>query len=325
MSDITIPDDTPKRHAPGVYFGLDEDAYHADPALGSTDIRRCARNPSSYWFSSWMNPNRKPETDTPGRVRGRAMHKLLYEPPMFERLYMCGARHDLEMTSAEKGAATKAANVKAAAAGKIALPSADYDQVLMAHAMITKNPKLKDVFANGFSEVSIFWVDPETGVACKARIDYLKIRGNGDLKGVANQYDKDFRQACIEAIANYRYEVQAKFYMNARMMLGKFWSDGAMFGDHDPDLFKKIALSTTWGWQWVFYQTEGAPITYSRSLSPGNVAMLEIAQAVIDQGLRNYRQNLEAFGTEMWMLLEDVGELVVDDMPGWWARTPRDR
>lgn len=316
MNDITIP--RPKMHAPGIYFGMPAEEYHADPALGSTDIRRCARNPTSYWYGSWMNPNRKEETETRGKVRGSAMHKLLYEGlPAFKELYICGARHDDGMTAAEKGAATKAANAIAAKARKTALPSDDYDQVMVATAMITKNPELKDVFANGFAEVSIFFeID---GVRCKARIDYLKIRGCGDLKGVANQHDKDFPTACREAVANYRYDVQAEVYMRARREVGKFWSAGAVFGDHDAELLKRIAMSTTYGWQWVFYQTEGAPITWSSIISPAN-PILQTARAVTDRGLARYAEYLERFGETMWLLIEEPKEFFQEDMPGWYAR-----
>lgn len=318
-TDITIPGQgRPKLHEPGIYFGMPEEEYHADPALGSTDIRRLARNPTSYWHGSWMNPTRPERTETRGQVRGSAMHKLLYEGlPAFQALYICGARNDAGMTAAEKGAATKAANAMAAKLCKTALPSDDYDQVMMATAMITKNPKLKDVFTNGFGEVSIFFeID---GIRVKARIDYLKIRGCGDAKGVANQHDKDFPQACRDAIANYRYDVQAEFYLRARREVGPLWSAGAVFGDHDADLLKKIALSTTFGWQWVFYQTEGAPITWSSIISPGN-PILEVAQAVTERGLARFAEYSDRFGETMWLLIEDPRELFQEDMPGWYAR-----
>ena len=32
-------------HPPGIYFGLDEDEYHADPSLGSSDVRRLRNVP----------------------------------------------------------------------------------------------------------------------------------------------------------------------------------------------------------------------------------------------------------------------------------------
>lgn len=324
ISDITLPSaGKPTPRPPGIYFSLDEDAYHADPSLGSSSLKQLYSSPPSYWFGSWMNPTRKIKKTTPQQMRGKAMHKLLYESAAaFHSLFTCGARHDDEMTSAEKSAATKAANAMARQVGKIALPSDDYDQVVIAHAMITKNPKLANVFAGGVGEVSVFWVSD--GVPLKARIDYLKPRGIGDGKGVANMYSKDFPTACREAIANYRYDMQAAHYLEARRQLGRFWSDGAVHGDHDATLIKKICLSTTVGWQWVFYQMEGAPITWSKILSPQN-PMVEVAMGDAQTAIASYKQNLATFGEGMWLLIEEPSELYLDEMPGWYRPGTRAR
>jgi hypothetical protein len=69
----------PKRREPGVYFGLPAADYHADPSLGSTDIKRLLQAPPVFWFHSWMNPTRPPAPDSAARQRGRALHKLVLE------------------------------------------------------------------------------------------------------------------------------------------------------------------------------------------------------------------------------------------------------
>ena len=69
----------PKPFDPGIYFGLDENAYHADPALGSTDMKKLAESPPDYWFESSHNPMREPSEDTPSRLFGRAVHKFVLE------------------------------------------------------------------------------------------------------------------------------------------------------------------------------------------------------------------------------------------------------
>lgn len=69
----------PDRIAPGLYFGLDEDAYHADPALGSGSVRALAKCPVYYWLDSHMNPLREPSPETPALLFGRALHKLVLE------------------------------------------------------------------------------------------------------------------------------------------------------------------------------------------------------------------------------------------------------
>ena len=70
---------TQNYHAPGIYFGLSEDAYHADHALGSGSIRALANHPMYYWRDSWMNPLRRQDEETPALLFGRALHKLVLE------------------------------------------------------------------------------------------------------------------------------------------------------------------------------------------------------------------------------------------------------
>ena len=44
-------------HEPGIYYFMGKTEYHADPALGSTDLRAFMKGPRRYWRTSWMNPN----------------------------------------------------------------------------------------------------------------------------------------------------------------------------------------------------------------------------------------------------------------------------
>lgn len=74
---VTLPPMLPE----GIHFGLDETAYHADPALGSGAIRDLAKCPIYYWGASWMNPFREPDKETPALLYGRALHCLVLEGP----------------------------------------------------------------------------------------------------------------------------------------------------------------------------------------------------------------------------------------------------
>jgi hypothetical protein len=314
---------------PGIYFNLDEETYHSDPSLGSSDERKLAKNPSDYWFESWMNPNRPSNKSTPSQQRGTAVHVLvLYGEAEFDKRYMRGADNTDDMTSAEKAAATKEANKRAAARGVVALPAAVYDNIAIASAMIAKNPKLGRALTGGLNEVSIFWRDPKNKLPKKARIDCLKATtrdgetrmGLGDLKSLANKYDKPFDKACIDSITNYRYDVQAKHYMNGAAFIPKLVADGCVHGTGDPEILKRVCSATQMAWQFVFWQAEGAPITFSKIISPAN-PILEVSQAMIDRADANYIAYMERFGPrEMWLLEEEPSELYLEEMPPWFAR-----
>lgn len=304
----------------GIHFGLDEQVYHRDPGIGSTDIRKLARNPADYWYESWMNPNRPAEgKSSRGRSRGTALHKLVYEGrDMFDSMFMRGPDQD-GMSQGEKTTSTRAANAEAAKRGMECLKADDYDRVLIAAAMITKNPALATVFTGGMSEVSVIY--EMDGVRRKARFDYLKIRGIGDLKTCANQFDMPFPEACRSAISSYRYHEQATWYLDARALLPQLVADGAVYGDHDPEWLKKVAAQQRWGWQFVFFQTEGAPITWSAILSPQNAAIVDAGRAANRAGIENFKRYMKEFGpNDIWLLIEQPEELMIEDMPGWFAR-----
>lgn len=319
MNDNLTVRDGPVIHAPGVYFGLDEDVYHADPALGYTDIRTLSRDPTRYWWGSAMNPNRPRKKATEYLTRGSALHKLLFEgEEAFDRLYVRGAVHDDEMTPAEKAVATKAANKKAKAIGKTALSSDDYDRVVISHAMITRNPHLSRAFTGGMAEVSVFWV--QDGVRCKGRIDYLKPRGVGDLKGLANQQGMWFPAACALEISRRRYDLQPGHYLTGREHLARYALDKDMVhGDVDPGWLGKVARSTSYAWQWVFFQMEGAPITHSYIVSPAN-PLMEAARIDAAKAISRYKEFLDRFGTDMWVLMDEPPELYLTDLPAWHGR-----
>jgi hypothetical protein len=314
-------------HADGVYFGLPKLDYLLDPALGSHDMVRLAYSPPDYWYFSAMNPLR-PALDmeqTPAQAKGTAVHVLVLEGELaFDRLYSRGPDQG-GMTSAEKAQSTRKANERAAAVGKVALKAADYDRIAVAGAMISQNPRLRTAFEGGAAEVSVIWTEPyarDKGtywVRKKARIDYLKPRAVGDLKMVSNQYEVPFPRACINAITSYNYHVQAKHYLDARAVMRGLLDAGHITGRAPDELLNGIRDAKLWAWQWVFWQGERAPITWSRVLSPGN-PMLELGAVVIERGVRNFLEFSERFGSSMWIEEAEPKELFVEDMPAWFGR-----
>src|SRR5215831_16007085 len=68
-----------KPHGAGVYFNLPAAEYHADPSLGSGDLKRLLQAPAVYWWHSHMNSERPPSPDSPAKQKGRALHKLVLE------------------------------------------------------------------------------------------------------------------------------------------------------------------------------------------------------------------------------------------------------
>jgi hypothetical protein len=303
---------------PGIYFGLDETEYHAHEALGSTDIRRLLRSAPDYWWNSGMNPHRPPiNPDTEARARGKAMHKLVLEGDTgFDRLYKRRPDDAEGASSSDKGNLTKAAK-KSLAPGQTLLHGDDYDRVRIAGAMISKHPDLGDAFTNGMSEVSVFW--ERGGVLRKARFDYLKRRGIGDLKSITNTRGIDFPAACRNAIAAYRYDIQTAHYTEGREALARLQADGLVYGDHDSEWLSRVAASPEFAFVFVFFQSDDAPITWGTIVSPKN-PIVPYARIFIEQATDRYLDFKNRFGTEMWLMTEPLAELSMEEMPAWYGR-----
>lgn len=297
----------------GIYFGLDEAEYHADPALGSTDLRRLLASGPDYWYWSPLNPDAPQREPSPQLIFGRALHKLVLEgsQAFFSRYVR---RPDEIKRMNGKLRQTICPN------GEDILDADDYDRIMVSGGQIAQNPDLAAAFEGGQPEVSVFWehlLDGEYIIRCKARFDYLKTRGIGDLKSIRNFYGRAFGEACTRSICDFRYDIQAAHYLEARSMLGQLVSDKYVFGDYDADWLNRVVSAKSYAFQWVFFQAEGASLTWSKSLSPGN-PILDIAERDRQKALQVYREFSEKFPDgQMWQSYEPVEELNINSMPGW--------
>ncbi len=209
MSIATPVPTTGARIAPGVYFGLDERAYHADAALGSGDIRALYTCPMYYWTGSAMNPHRVAAEETPALLFGRALHALVLEGrEAFLARYLpapeasdfpgclvtvddikaalrdageklTGNKPDLiaRLKAARPGAvildevlAEHAA--RAEASGATIVKRAMFEQVIAAGGHIAGDSRVAPAFQGGCPEISVFW--EADGVPLKCRLDYLR-------------------------------------------------------------------------------------------------------------------------------------------------------
>lgn len=315
----------PGLKADGIHFGMPDKDYHEDPALGSTDIKNLLKSAPDYWFESHMNPAKVFDEDsTPARIRGKAMHAIVLEG--LDAFNARFARRPDDppgaLTPAEKGAITKAAKRDLCGNGEELLHGDVYDRVLQARTMIEMHSDLKTAFSGGISEVSVFWTRPD-GIRVKCRFDYLKPKGFGDLKSITNTKGKDFRQACHEALDYNGYLRQAVHYLDGRAQVPRFVADGKVYGDHDAALLKKIAIAKATGMAWVFWQAEGAPIVYGRSLSYDNSHIVPFERDRIEFAIKRYKECLATFGTDkLWVLDEPITEIDVSELPMRYGQNP---
>jgi hypothetical protein len=355
MAKTKEPMTFPTVHAPGIYFGMSEDEYHADDAIGSTSLRELYIDPPEYWWHSPMNPNRPASTTASHLTFGKAIHKLVLEgrqsfeaayvrhdddPEIFETGvemadYLVANGHKAPQKLADRWAAIKevypAARwrqeiVEAAeAAGKEIVKPDDYARMLIASKMITANPKFAPAFEGGAPEVSIFWESTIRGITIrqKARIDYLKIAAEVDLKSIRNPLDIPFKEACRRRFSNHRHDLQAAHYLEARRQIGELFASGApIVGDVDMEWLEKVADYTgACNFVLIYFQAEGAPLTHSIVVA-GNSELRALADDDRLYALDRYASYFETFGKEVWLNLDSQEIAAKEDLPINHGRRP---
>lgn len=237
---------------PGIHFGLNEDIYHAIPALSSTGLKNVLISAPDFYFNSWLNPLRNEDQEDGEALEwrrfGKATHSRILEgKTRFDEDYVVEfippegclkTKDDLKKYCDDNAIENKTSWTKpkfidaikfaghkpliyddAEAAyfretgGKIQMTEKEMRRIEIAASMIEKHPELKHAFTGGIPEVSVIW--EKDGLPFKARLDYLKPRAIVDLKSFTNKRHKPIDMALHEAVANMKYHIQVALYIEA--------------------------------------------------------------------------------------------------------------
>jgi hypothetical protein len=200
---------------PGVYDGLDEAAYHADPVPGgslSASGAKLLLPPSCPALYAWRRDHPKVSAEFDF---GTAAHKLILgvgQP-------ICRLSYDDWRTKA-----AQTARDEARAQGYVPVLEPDWQRVEAMAAAIREHPVASALLdpERGKPEQSLFWQDDETGIWCRARLDWLPRRDPArrfiiaDYKTAAAADPASIRKA----VANYGYFMQAAWYAEGVQVLG---------------------------------------------------------------------------------------------------------
>lgn len=200
--------------APGVY-DIDEDTYHKDPvpggSLSSTGARKLLPPSCPALF--------KHEQDNPSGPKkhfdyGHAAH-----------LKVLGRGAPIVVCDFEDWK-TKPAQEKRKAAyaeGKTPLLRHEHDQVEAMAAALKAHPFAAALFdpSRGTPEQSLFWIDEETGVWCRARLDWMPAAQPGRLILADYKTCVSVEPGALQrAVHQYAYFLQAAWYLDGVSALG---------------------------------------------------------------------------------------------------------
>jgi exodeoxyribonuclease VIII len=200
---------------PGVYFDVPAETYHAWDAISSGGLKAAAR-------SAWHYKHRKHIEPTPAMLLGTLSHCAVLEPSAVDERYVTvpddAPRKPTRMQlEAKKPSPETVAQIawwrafEASAAGREIVSAEAMELTRLQIEALQRVPELRELFASGAGEVSLVWIDAQTRLACKARLDWLNNRRRMalDLKTTADESPRAFGRQ----VARMRWDLQWAHYV----------------------------------------------------------------------------------------------------------------
>jgi len=144
--------------------------YDSIPAIRWSTLAKARKSPKHFRYAETH-----PTPDTDALRIGRAVHCAVFEPERFaERFVTYGAS---KTTGEGARKAWAAFQGQARANGQTIVDAAELEQIQAMAAEVRACPTVAQHLMGGQAEVTEVWIDPETGLACKARLDYRSRSG----------------------------------------------------------------------------------------------------------------------------------------------------
>jgi hypothetical protein len=180
---------------PGIYGGIPNADYHADPALGSTSLKTLATKTPTHYQHDKTHPK-----FSDAFTLGTAAHSLILE----------GSTADIVVVQADNWLTkdAKAAKAEALAAGKQPLLTKEMAQVVAMRDAVMAHPVARELFTGHLAEQSVFW--EEDGLALKCRPDAWKPGILVDLKTTRSADPNEFGKTAHE----FGYHQSAAHYID---------------------------------------------------------------------------------------------------------------
>lgn len=268
----------------GIYFGLPETEYFAEPRIGSTLLRTLIDSPTKFWFESYLNPVRKEKTKACLNA-GKIFHKIILEGE--DKL-----NADFAIAPKNLHPASSAYKIWRDSQIRPIIKEDEVKEALRVTRYLTgKGQVLHNFFTDGYPEVSILWTD-DNGLKRAARIDYLKIGQLIDLKSFENwQNTPNF---CVDYFWRYKVFAQLQDYMKALQAARTL-----------PVLKGTVAQKRFWAkctevqeWlSWVCFVSRETPQYRIKTFTPTKCPEIyKIGQQMIAQAYKNFDEYMGKFG-----------------------------
>lgn len=182
--------------------------YHARPEISVHGLGTFSKCPLKYVYQK-----ENPPKQTDAMWWGSVVHTAVLEPENLDQEY-----HVVDIKRTSRKAFEEA---EAQFAPRQLLTREEYVQAMLINLRVRSHPAAEKLLAMPYQdhavENSFFWTDPETGVKCRARMDFVTDSGMiVDLKTCASASHDTFAKDAY----NFRYHVQASFYIWGATLCG---------------------------------------------------------------------------------------------------------
>lgn len=183
----------------------------------------------------------RPEVESPAMKLGTALHCAVFEPAEFPKRWVvagrcaasvkstglpCGSQGSLfdgiDWYCKVRGHATPTASEKVEGVEIVTLEQLEV--VRAAAAAIADHKVASRILSGGLPEHELEWQNPETGILCRGRLDYLKPREVVDLKSTVEETLWGIRRKC----ATMAYHAQLAWYHDGAIAAGRLQPDAQL-------------------------------------------------------------------------------------------------
>lgn len=184
------------------YLNIDE--YHAMAPVSKSQLDTLDLSPAIF-YARHRAVGRPAPVSKAGQLEGQLAHCAVLEPDEFEARYVVGP-------SVNRNTKVWKEFVEAHP-NRVAIQDDQREAAIRQAVSVRALPEIGEALQNGKAEVSAFWTDEQTGVACRCRPDFVhpfddKSVALLDLKTYTDPSPREFARQC----ARKNYAKQAAFY-----------------------------------------------------------------------------------------------------------------
>lgn len=220
--------------------------YHAHGAVSNSKLKLFAD--SRRMYRAIYVDKSQPFKVTEAMQLGSLVHCMVFEPDLLAKIYAVAPKCDRRTTIGKAAWA----DFVASSSGLEVIDEAMWDQAKAITAALQQHPAAKHFLAmEGLHEQPLFWIDPATGAACRAKLDKVcpEVDVIFDLKVTTDVSPQKFPKTIVE----FSYDGQNAWY-----------ADGyaATYGTYPNFVF--IAVEKTEPYEIGFYEIDETEVRLAR-------------------------------------------------------------